>query len=345
MEGTRGIRALTSVAVALALLVVVTALALAACGGTSTPTATSPGAAAASAHATPSPTASGPDAIAFTRPRLAVAGGDLVGKSSDIYVVRTDGTGLTRLAHGSGPSFIRGGAAWSPDGSQIAYIRGQAFDRASVWVMNADGSGQRLVTRSEKALGPGLAWSSGTEIVFSNLEGDDVLALLAVNADGSGLRHVAPAGKPVSLDEQPAWAPDGRIFFDREDADSSEICSIKPDGSGLTLVTAAPQPTSFSLSPDGKWLLLWDRAREALVRLPASGKGEEVVLVDKMSRYIPFLDAVASSWSPDGSQIAFAADGTRWSMPSALYIVNADGSGLRAVPNAGKGWNPVWRPQ
>jgi Tol biopolymer transport system component len=301
--------------------------------------------AGAPASATASPTADGPGIIAFTRATLGAAGGDLVGKSGDVYVVRSDGSGLKRLAHGSGHSFIRGGVAWSPSGSRIAFIRGQAFDRASVWVMNADGSRQRLVTRSKRALGPGLAWSPGSQLVFSNLERGDVLALLAIKADGSGLRHVTPAGKPVSLDEQPAWAPDGRIFFDREDADSSMICSVRADGSGLTRLMAAPQPTSFSLSPDGKWLLLWDREREALVRVPASGQGEEVVLVDGLSRYIPFLDAVASSWSPDGSQIAFAADGSRWSMPSRLFIVNADGSGLRAVPNAGKGWNPVWRPQ
>ena len=349
MNNRRVSRSGVFVAFLLMVLIVAGAQALAARGGASTATATSPGAAAASASPTPSPTASGPGAIAFTRARLGAAGGGLVGKSGDIYVVRSDGSGLTRLAHGSGHSFIRGGAAWSPDGSQIAFIRGQAFDRASVWVMNADGSEQRLVTRSKKALGPGLAWSPGTQLVFSNLERDDVLALLAVNADGSGLRHVTPAGRPPSLDEQPAWAPDGRIFFDREDADSSEICSVKSDGSSLTLVTAAPQPTSFSLSPDGQWLLLWDRAKDALVRVPASGEGESVVLVDKLSRYIarysPSFYAVASSWSPDGSQIAFAADGSRWSKPSALYIVNADGSGLRKVPNADRGWNPVWRPQ
>jgi hypothetical protein len=150
------------------------------------------------------------------------------------------------------------------------------------------------------------------------------------------------------LDEQPGCAPDGTIFFDREDADGNEICSVKADGTGLTRVRAAPRPTSFSLSPDGKWLLVWNRMQDALVRVPASGKGGRVVLVDKVSRYIahfPGLYAVASSWSPDGGQIVFAADGSRWSMPSALYIVNADGTGLRKMPNAGKGWNPVWRPQ
>ena len=334
------------VALLLIVLIVAGAQALAAAGGTSTTTATSPGAAAAPASATPSPTAESTGTIAFTRPRLAVTRNDLVWKSSDIYAVRSDGTGLTRLAHGSGHSFIREGVAWSPNGSQIAFIRGQVFDRAGVWVMNADGSGQRLVTRSKIGLGPGLAWSPGTQLVFSNLEGDDVLALLAVNADGSGLRHVTPGGRPVCLDVQPAWAPDGRIFFVRERVRSAVIYSIEPDGSGLTRVVVAAQPASFSLSPDGQWLLLWNRAKDALVKVPTSGEGGRVVLVDHVSRYItsyaPSVLDVASSWSPDGSQIAFAANGWK---PSALYVVNADSSGLRKVPNAGKAWNPVWRPE
>jgi Tol biopolymer transport system component len=286
----------------------------------------------------------GPGTIAFTKPLLGVAGGDLVMKSSDICVVRSDGTGLTRLAHGSGHSSIRGGVTWSPDGSRLAFIRGQVFDRASVWVMNADGSGQQLVTRSKKYLASRLAWSPGEEIVFSNVEGDDVVDLLAVKADGSGLRHVTPAGKRPTMDTQPARAPDGRIFFARMRSDKvpSKIYSVAADGSGLTPITRAEQPASFSLSPDGKWLLLWDRTRDALVRVPVSGQGEDLVLVEKVSRYVPRRLPVASSWSPDGSQIAFAADG--W-WPSALYIVNADGSGLGKVPNAGKAWNPVWLPQ
>jgi Tol biopolymer transport system component len=342
MGGMRGFRSGLLIVLLPVLLTVAGAQAWAV-GGAGT-TATSPAAAV-----TRPPTAGTPGSIAFTRATLGAKGGDLAWKSSDIYVVGSDGRGLTKLAHGSGHSFIWGGVAWSPDGSRLAFIRGQVFDRAGLWVMNADGSGKRLVTRAAKAFGPGLAWSPGTQIVFSNLERADVLALLAVNADGSGLRHVTLSGKPVRLDEQPAWAPDGTVFFDREDADGSAIYRVNADGSGLTRITAAPQPTCFSLSPDGQWLLLWNRPKDALVKVPASGMGARVVLVEHVSRYIaswaPSVLAVASSWSPDGGQIAFASDGNRMGKPSALYIVGADGSGLHKVPNVSKAWNPAWLPQ
>jgi Tol biopolymer transport system component len=342
MNGTRVSRSGAVVAVLLAVLMAAGALALAALGGTSVTTADSFAAVTSPSSET---TAGVTGTIAFTRPHLVVAGGDLVVKSSDICVVRSDGTGLTKLAHGSGHGAIQAGLAWSPDGSRLAFVRGQVFDRAGVWVMDADGSAQRLVTRAEKALGPGLAWASDAQLVFSNLERADELALLAVNADGSGLRHVT-AGKHMRLDEQPARAPDGTIFFDREVGRSSEICSIRPDGTGFTRVTAATQPTSFSLSPDGKWLLLWNQKKDALVLVPVSGVGTQVVLVAHVSRYItsyaPSVLVVASSWSPDGSQVAFAAAGWK---PSALYVVNADGSGLRKVANVSGAWGPVWMPQ
>jgi Tol biopolymer transport system component len=55
--------------------------------------------------------------------------------------------------------------------------------------------------------------------------------------------------------------------------------------------------------------------------------------------------AVASSWSPDGRQIVLTGAERPWLTPSGLYIVDADGSGLRRVQGAGTGFDPAWRPR
>jgi Tol biopolymer transport system component len=351
-EPVMRIRRLTTAAFTVA-AALAAAIAVGACGGSdetaapaATPAAASPSAAAT---ATPRPAATGPRTIAFTK-----RGED----SDDIYVVRPDGTGLRPLA---ATETDERRAAWSPDGSQIAYARG-----SGVWVMNADGSGQRKVPYTEAVLG--LAWSpDGTQIVFSTgshlpawpNEREEDAHLVVVNADGSDPREVTPATVGQS-DSRPVWAPDGRIFFARESRGLGEVCSVDPDGSGLTVVTAAPLYSSVSLSPDGKWLALWDRESDCLVRLSANGLGMEDVLVHEVSSFV--TGPVASSWSPGGKQIAFAAGG--WFEPSALYIIKhepdiinqvTDGipdlstsegwSEPSVVPNAGKGFAPAWQPR
>jgi hypothetical protein len=291
----------------------------------------------------------------------------------DLFVTSPDGKGLRLLVRGWTDH-----PAWSPDGGRIAYV-----DVGHLWVMNADGSHKRELTDHTAGM---PAWSpDGKQIVFvwepgvlTNHTGDEG-ELFVVNADGSGLRPLSPEGV---YGKDPAWAPDGRVFFDtsnlQETTDLSsadfgkakhaggELCSIDPQGSDLEVVTAVPTPTSFSLSRDGTWLLVWDSSADRLVRLLASGQGMEVVVVDKVSRLLsqPYPSPqrlsgharpsrVESSWSKDGSRIVFAVVSTRhypggswtWSGWSGLYVASVDGSGLRKVPNSGLALDPVWQPR
>jgi TolB protein len=66
-------------------------------------------------------------------------------------VVATDGHVLYKLE--PGPPGPKWAPAWSPDGRQIAYLGERAAqwtaeDPLQVWVMNADGSGRRPLTKS-----------------------------------------------------------------------------------------------------------------------------------------------------------------------------------------------------
>lgn len=64
-----------------------------------------------------------------------------------IWTVNADGSDARKIAdQGLNP-------VWSPDGTKIAYYRG-VDGEAQVWVMNADGSGQRFL-----AAGFSPAWS------------------------------------------------------------------------------------------------------------------------------------------------------------------------------------------
>lgn len=297
---------------ALLALLVAGALAPAACGGTSALSATS------------LPPGSGK--IAFIR-------------GADLCTIQPDGTELKRIA---GHALC---AAWSPDGTHLAYGGMKA-----VYVVEADGSGRRQVASGHRFFEAGIAWSpNGSQVVFSN--GSN---LVVVSADGTARRPLTRFTLSIA-DTSPAWSPQGRIFFARthRHADKSEIVSVNADGSGLETVTSTARLAAFSLSHDGRWLLLWDSSSRGCVRIATSGHGgQHVVLKKAPGPRPPRLTGpgalLESSWSPDGGRIVFAAfTGVVWSMGTSrsLYLMRADGSHLRQLPNTrGASW-PAWQPR
>jgi Tol biopolymer transport system component len=266
---------------------------------------------------------------------------DINGKGwGDIWVINTDGTGMRRLTATSDTSEEQ--LAWSPDGSKIAYGAGdpESIESYTLGVMNADGSGIGPLTGT---LTHGLtpSWSpDGTRVaftVFKRLYNTDIAVM---DIDGSAVREVTSAPNDEFC---PAWLPDGTLLF-LYGWPSEDIYRMNADGSGLTAVTEGGYAGSYAPSADGKHLVLHDTQRDRLVVLPVSGQGSPVVLVDKVSRYVPSA-TVSLTWSPDGKAIAFSAcleENDPHGSP--LYVVNADGSGLSMVPNTQGMAEVAWRP-
>lgn len=74
---------------------------------------------------------------------VAVAGDDYAGQRSGTFVSRRDGTRARRIAEPSQP----GGIAWSPDGQWITLVP-YAEGATDLWMVRADGSGLRRITRT-----------------------------------------------------------------------------------------------------------------------------------------------------------------------------------------------------
>lgn len=103
--------------------------------------------------------------------------------NGEVYVMNADGSSPTRLT--TTPEDDHD-AAWSPDGSKIAFTKGTVGDPSTyeVYVMNADGSGQTNLTQNTM---PDFeaAWSpDGSKIAFSSDRFGD-RHVFVMDADGT----------------------------------------------------------------------------------------------------------------------------------------------------------------
>ena len=262
----------------------------------------------------------------------------------DLYLVRTDGTGLKLLTAGAGFEEV---AHWSPDGKRIVYNAwvGQA---SSVWVMNADGSGKLRLGAGETP-----SWSpDGKQIAYWGPSISDVDSLSVMNADGSHRRTV---GVPFYTNYE-RWAPNGKIVFARikEESESlgkltgGDLYEVNPDGSGLRRLTKGASLIQPYVSPDGSTIAAYATKTDRLIALPYRGGGHAVTLLAHASQYFPSGGWPVAHWAPDGKRLVLG--GSNRPDPvgvggGGLLLVAADGSGLTNVPDVTQVICPDWRPE
>ena len=185
---------------------------------------------------------------------------------SDLYIIDRDGNRRVRLTHT--PQDERE-PDWSPDGTRIAYTR-WGDDDPRVWVMRADGSGQRQLSDDP---GADPDWSPhGNRLLYLHV-GSSNRPLYTINADGSARQRCGS----LNVVRTARWSPDGtRIALTAHDA----VWIVNADGSGLHRIR--PSAAYPSWSPDGRHLVFVAYASAPsgapeLRRMDADGRNEVVL--------------------------------------------------------------------
>jgi hypothetical protein len=183
-----------------------------------------------------------------------------------VATIRPDGRGRRQISFGHGIQEI---PRWSSDGGSITFDASPvspdnpAFS-TSIWIMHADGSHRRRVTRSGFDVEPVFSPDGGRiafgQITSFNARGEQ---LSAIGLTGIHGRHVRRVVRPLPGLEHPDWSPNGRwITFNIEPNTASRwagaILAVHPNGRGLHVLRSATARLSFFKavwSPDGRKIL------------------------------------------------------------------------------------------
>ena len=140
----------------------------------------------------------------------------------------------------SGPNTIVA-VDWSPDGQTIAFAMAtDQPDSYEIFLMNADGSNVRQLTRGLPGIGGSIDWSpDGTKLlIYAGPPGDKNIFLVDVFAETAV--QLTNGGNNAAS----SFSPDGQwiAFNSLRNDDQADIFIMRPDGTDLRQVTNNPEP-------------------------------------------------------------------------------------------------------
>ncbi|HEX8447965.1 MAG TPA: amidohydrolase family protein [Allosphingosinicella sp.] len=271
---------------------------------------------------------------------------DLLG---DIYTMPVGGGTPTRIAEGLA---FEHQPRFSPDGRRIAFTSDRGGGD-NIWIMNADGSDKRQLTKEDFRLLNQPSWSPDGRFIVAKKHFTTGRSL------GTGevwLYHVSGGGgvplvkKPNEQHQkelgEPIYAPDGKsvyftknvtpgAIFEYAQNSNTNLFEIQryelETGEVTTAVSGAGGSVRPAPSPDGKKIAFVrrERARSKLY-VKDLVSGDERKIYDDLDQDVQETWAVTGvypnmAWTPDSRDVVFWAGGK-------LRRVGADGGAAREIP-------------
>ena len=243
----------------------------------------------------------------------------------ELYVVGTDGSGLTRLTNR--PGYEDRAPDVGPDGTQIVLMG----DHLEIHRIGWNGTPRQSLTEAFPCCSDKPAWApDGTRIAYHS-DRDQRSEIYVTDVTGIG--HTRLTVSP-GLDLWPAWSPDGtRIAFMSTRSGDAEIWVMNADGSNPIQLTNEPGYDSEpAWSSDDRIAFVSDRdGHQEIYAMNADGTGLVNLTNDPAHDETP-------AWSRDAGRLAFARDGSIW-------VMDADGSNqVHLTPGLTSTVHPSWSP-
>jgi TolB protein len=252
------------------------------------------------------------------------------GSRFELQVADADGHGEQTIL-GSNEPIIS--PAWSPDGTQVAYV---SFEQKKpvVYVQSLL-TGQRRAVANFWGSNSAPAWSPDGRRLAVTLTKDGGSQIYLVNVDGSGVTRLSQSS---AIDTEANFSPDGQLLiFTSDRGGSPQIYGMSPSGGQARRLTfEGTYNVSPRFSPDGKSFTFIQR----------NGSRFNVAVQDLNTRQVQVLtDGTVDespSFSPNGRMILYATSARGRGILSA---VSSDGRvKQRLTADNGDVREPAWGP-
>jgi Tol biopolymer transport system component/DNA-binding winged helix-turn-helix (wHTH) protein len=273
--------------------------------------------------------------------------------------------------------------AWSPDGTQIVFVRGQ-----NLYSVRRDGTQLRQLAHIE-GYPHAPAWSPDGETIRFTVDLGEygTPSIWQISTDGNGVHPLLPGGTPPSNQSAGNWTADGKYFlFSGCEQYECNLWAMRDAWSWFR--RSHHTPFSLTSGPDvlhvtiptqtGSRIFAFSfRSRRELEKFDPRTMRASMLSLDTLAQEASIspdgqmvvysnrpdgsmwrsntdgsqrlrltnapLGGLSPRWSPKGEQILFT--GVRNDQPRQIYLLAADGGALRPVlPKGWEGVNADWSP-
>jgi Tol biopolymer transport system component len=224
---------------------------------------------------------------------------------------------------------------FSPDGKTVVFSRttnGTDWKLMTVRATGGDPTPFAQMTLPVAATRANWSPRKGGQIAFTGITLDGLARVWVIDSTGRNAHEVTAKGLSNQI-FYPSWYPDGQHLAVM---DAQELVIKRIDLAGGTAEVLTDHTSVLtgmpSVSPDGKWIVFagqvnkgqsYDQSQNILWLVNDTGKLRTLEADPQHGR--------APTWSPDGKRVTFESDRGSPDNRYAIFIINADGTGLLQV--------------